>query len=169
MTNQNMSTLLIREYLPSDAPRINQLAVHAFEQFKDAYIDWPVFRSKIANMSALADVGEIVVAELGGRIVGAVAYIGPGASKAEFFRAEWPIMRMLVVAPEARGHGIGRTLARDCLARATRDAASVFALHTSELMQVALPMYRRMGFKRSASAPMIHGVEYAVYIKELDG
>lgn len=63
-----MSMPLIRAYLPSDAPRVNQLAVHAFEQYKDAYIDWPVFRSKIANMSALADVGEIIVAEHDGRI-----------------------------------------------------------------------------------------------------
>lgn len=160
---------LIREYLPSDAASVNELAVQAFEQFKDAYTDWPLFRSRIANFSALAEVGEIVVATLNDRIVGAVAYIGSGAPKAEFFRAEWPIMRMLVVAPEARGHGIGRALAQECLSRAKRDGASVFALHTSELMQVALPMYQRMGFQWAATAPTIHGVKYDVYVKELDG
>ena len=159
----------IREYLPSDALCVNDLAVQAFEQFKDAYTDWPVFRSKIANMSALAEEGEIIVAERDGRIVGAVAYIGSGKPKAEFFRAEWPIMRMLVVAPEARGQGIGRALAQECLGRAKRDGASVFALHTSELMQVALPMYQRMGFKWRSTAPMIHGVKYDVYAKQLDG
>jgi GNAT superfamily N-acetyltransferase len=120
-------------------------------------------------MSALADVGEVLVAELGGRIVGAVAYVGPGVPKAEFFRTEWPIMRMLVVAPEARGHGIGRALAQECLGRAKRDGASVFALHTSELMQVALTMYQRMGFKWRSTASMIHGVKYDVYVKEFDG
>lgn len=35
-----------------------------------------------------------------------------------------------------------RALAEECLRRAERDQASVFALHTSELMQVALPMYQ---------------------------
>ena len=164
-----MSIPLIREYLSSDAACVNELAVQAFEQYKDAYFDWPVFRSRIANLSALADVGEIVVATLNDRIVGAVAYVGPGAAKAEFFRAEWPIMRMLVVAPEARGYGIGRALAQECLCRAKRDGASVFALHTSELMQVALPMYKRMGFKWTSNAPKIHGVKYDVYVKELDG
>ncbi len=159
----------IRDYLPSDALSINEIAVCAFEQFKDEYVDWPVFQSKIANMSAFAEAGEIVVAELDGRIVGAVAYIGPGKPKAEFFRPEWPIMRMLVVAPEARGHGVGRALAQECLNRAKRDGALIFALHTSELMQVALPMYQRMGFRWSSSAPMIHGIKYDVYIKELDG
>ncbi|HCI13041.1 MAG: GNAT family N-acetyltransferase [Gallionellales bacterium GWA2_60_142] len=148
---------------------VNALALSAFEQFKDAYQDWPALRTKIGNMSALANVGEIIVAVVEGQIVGAVAYVGPGAPKAEFFRLEWPIMRMLVVAPDSRGHGVGRTLAEECLRRAKRDQASVFALHTSELMQVALPMYQRMGFKWVASAPPIHGVEYGVYVKELDG
>jgi GNAT superfamily N-acetyltransferase len=160
---------IIREFQSRDSAQVNALALRAFEQFKDAYHDWPGFRAKIGNMSALADVGEVIVAEVAGRIVGAVAYVGPGAPKAEFFRPEWPIMRMLVVAPESRGRGIGGALAQECLCRAKRDGASVFALHTSELMQVALPMYQRMGFKWVSSAPAIHGVEYGVYVKKLDG
>lgn len=159
---------VIREYLPSDSTQVNALALQSFEQFKDAYHDWPAFQAKIGNMSALADAGEIIVAEVEDQIVGAVAYVGPGAPKAEFFRPEWPIMRMLVVAPSSRGRGIGRALAQECLRRAKRDGASVFALHTSELMQVAWPTYQRMGFKRVSSAPAIHGVEYGVYVKELD-
>lgn len=160
---------VIRDFQPSDAPQVNALALRAFEQFKDAYDDWPVFRAKIANLSSMADVGEIIVAAAEARIIGAVAYVGPGAPKAAFFRPEWPIMRMLVVAPDFRGLGIGRTLAEECLRRAQRDGAAVFALHTSELMRVALPMYQRMGFKRVFNAPAIHGVEYGVYLKELDG
>jgi GNAT superfamily N-acetyltransferase len=157
----------LRDFLPEDAVAVDELAVLAFEQYQDAYDDWPTFRSRISSMSALAAAGEIIVAELDGRIVGAVAYIGPGAPKAEFFRAEWPIMRMLVIAPEARGHGIGRALAQACLSRARRDGALTFALHTSELMRVALPMYLRMGFQWQATAPTIHGVKYEVYTKAL--
>ncbi len=159
---------VIRDFLPSDATQVNALALRAFDQFKGNYQDWPAFQTKIGNMSALADVGEIIVAEVEERIVGAVAYVGPDAPKAEFFQPEWPIMRMLVVTPDFRGHGIGRTLAEECLCRAKRDQASVFALHTSELMQIALPMYQRMGFKWVASTFPIHGVAYGVYLKELD-
>lgn len=158
----------IRDYLPSDALSVNEIAVRAFAQYKDKYVDWPVFQSRIANMSTLADAGEIVVAEQEGHIVGAVAYIGPGKPKAEFFRPEWSIMRMLVVAPEARVHGIGRKLAQECINKAKRDGALIFALHTSEIMQIALSMYQRMGFRWSSSVPMIHGVKYNVYIKEID-
>jgi ribosomal protein S18 acetylase RimI-like enzyme len=162
-----MFPLDIREFDLVDAQCVNALALDAFEQFKDAYDDWPAFRARLANMAGLANTGEIIVAELDQQIVGAVAYIGPGRPKAEFFNPEWPIMRMLVVAPTARGLGVGRALVDECLRRARRDGASVFALHTSELMQVALPMYQRMGFEWAASVPDIHGVRYAVYLKKL--
>jgi len=157
-----------RDFQPDDAEAINALAVRAFEQFKDAYEDWAEFRTGLARMSDLAENGEIIVAELDGEIVGAVAYIGPDNAKAEFFEPEWAIMRMLGVAPEARGQGIGKHLAKECLNRAIRDGSSVFALHTSEVMTVARPMYQRMGFEWWSSAPMIHGVSYSIYVKQLD-
>lgn len=119
------------------------------------------------NMSALAEVGEIIVAELAGQIVGAVVYIAAGAPKVVFFQPEWAIMLMLVVSPAARSLGIGRALAEEYQRRAKRDHVTVFALHTSTLMQVTLPMYQRMGFKWVANTPAIYGVEYSVYIKTL--
>lgn len=158
---------MIRDFAPTDAAQLDALAVAAFEQYRDAYADWPAMRARIAAMSALAGSGEIIVAEQGGRIVGAVAYIGPGQPKSDMFQPEWPIMRMLVVAPDMQGHGIGRALAHDCLRRARRDGATVFALHTSAVMQVALPMYLRMGFTRWSDAPAIFGVAYAIYVKDL--
>ena len=162
-------TLLIRNFGQSDSEHVDALALRAFAQFKNAYDDWPAFQAKIAHVSLLADGGEMIVAELEGNIAGAVAYIGPGKPKAAFFRPEWPIMRMLVVDPADRGLGIGRALVDECLRRAMRDGATAFALHTSEIMEVALPMYQRMGFQRIASAPPIHGVAYGVYLKELHG
>ena len=118
-------------------------------------------------MADIASTGELIVAQANGVIAGAVAYVGPGRPKATYFDQDWPIMRMLVVAPEARGQGIARALVRDCLARARRDGASVFALHTSPIMEVALPMYLRMGFRRLRTAPLIHGVDYDVYLMPL--
>lgn len=158
---------VIRSFLPNDASEVDAVALRAFDEFKNAYDDWPAFQAKIASMSSLAEMGELIVAEFEGHIVGAVAYVGPGLPKSPFFRSEWPIMRMLVVSPAARGRGVGRALVEECLRRAKRDGASVFALHTSELMAVALPMYLRMGFKLVSNAPTIHGVEYGVYLKEL--
>ncbi|KAB2964797.1 GNAT family N-acetyltransferase [Zoogloea sp.] len=156
----------IREFNPADALNVNALALRAFEQFQSAYNDWPAFRARVAGMSSLADAGELLVAEIDGQLAGAVAYIGPGKPKPDFFRPEWAIMRMLVVSPDFRGQGIGRALAEKCLQRAKRDKARFFALHTSTIMQVALPMYLRMGFQKALEAPSIYGVEYGVYLKK---
>lgn len=78
---------------------------------------------------------------------------------------DWPIMRMLVVSPQARGAGVGRRLAQECIDRAVRDGADVFALHTSPIMSVALPMYERMGFRLVREVQPVLGVAYAVYLK----
>jgi hypothetical protein len=47
-----------------------------------------------------------------------------------------------------------------------RDGAKVFALHTSPIKAVALPMYERMGFNFLHDAPALPGVPpYAIYLK----
>jgi GNAT superfamily N-acetyltransferase len=161
------SQFTVRSFNPQDADGVNEAAVQAFAQFEGHYEDWPHFRAKIADTASLNNSGEGIVAVCGEAVLGAVTYVGPGRPKASFFQVEWPIMRMLVVRPSARGMGIGHALAAECIARAERDGATVFALHTSPLMSVALPMYLRMGFELHAPAPLIHGVPYNIYLKAL--
>jgi predicted N-acetyltransferase YhbS len=163
-----MSSVSLRTYCEADAPRVNELASAAFDQFRYQYSDWPAMASGAGRMSALADAGEIIVAERDNRIIGAVACIGPGRTKATFFDQSWPIIRMLVVDPLCRGVGVGRSLTEECIKRARHDGSLVIALHTSPIMTVALPMYLRMGFRLARDAPPIHGVPYAVYLKQLD-
>lgn len=163
-----MRPFQLRDYTDADSRAVNTVALSAFEQFSRHYQDWPGFSANIKNMSSLAGVGEIIVAMLDNALIGAVAYVGPGKPKAVYFHTEWSIMRMLVVAPGARGLGVGKALAEECLARARRDGAKAFALHTCEVMSVALPMYLRMGFTLHAQTPLIHGVPYNVYIKRMD-
>ncbi|MCK1359397.1 GNAT family N-acetyltransferase [Bradyrhizobium sp. 199] len=158
---------MLRDYRADDAEAVVRVALAAFAEFEQHYSDWPLFRTHVAKMPELARTGEIIVAEDGGRIVGAVAYVDPQAPKAAFFDPAWPVIRMLVVDPLARGQSIGRQLTEECLRRAERDQSGVIALHTTPIMTVALPMYLRMGFARVGDAPDILGVPYAVYVKSL--
>lgn len=157
----------IRDYREGDRERVNAVALAAFAQFSSLYDNWSAMASGIGNMASLALKGEVIVAERDGAIIGAVAYIPPHAAKADYFDPAWPIIRMLVVDPQARGLGAGRALTDACVARARRDGSPVIALHTSTIMGVALPMYLRMGFSKHRDAPPIHGVTYAVYLKPL--
>jgi ribosomal protein S18 acetylase RimI-like enzyme len=158
---------MLRDYRPDDADAIVRVALAAFAEFEPHFSDWPLFTANVAKMPLLARTGEIIVAEDGGQIVGAVAYVGPQAPKPEFFEPSWPIIRMLVVDPCARGKGIGRQLTEECLRRAERDQSPAIALHTTQIMTVAEPMYLRMGFVRIGEAPDILGVPYGVYVKAL--
>ena len=108
----------IRDYLETDAAAVDRLAVTAFAQFRSHYADWEAMSAGLARMSRLSASGEIVVAESDGGIVGAVAYIPPDRPKAGYFDAAWPLIRMLVVDPAARGRGVGRVLTEACIARA---------------------------------------------------
>jgi ribosomal protein S18 acetylase RimI-like enzyme len=157
----------LRDFKPSDADAVNQLALLAFEQFRGEYSDWQAFSRNIGSMSSLSDAGELIVVTDQEIIVGAVVYVGPHKPKREFFLAEWPILRMLVVNPAHRGHGIGRLLTDECISRAKRDGSKVVALHTSRIMEVALSMYLRMGFEFKQEAPAIFGVPYGIYVKAL--
>jgi ribosomal protein S18 acetylase RimI-like enzyme len=157
----------LRLFRPGDEAAVNEVALAAFEEYRRQYQDWAAFSRIIGNMAALSESGELIVATVEDRIVGAVVYVGPGRKKSDFFLEQWPIMRMLVVAPGCRGRGIGRALAEECIRRAQRDDAPVIALHTTPIMTVALPMYERMGFRYLKEAPKIFGVPYGIYVKEL--
>jgi GNAT superfamily N-acetyltransferase len=162
-----MPSTVLRDFQVADAHKVNQLALAAFEEFSSQYSDWPALASILGRMSALAEHGEIVVAEFAGSILGAVAYIPPHRPKAPYFDKAWPIIRSLVVDPTRRRTGVGRALTAECIRRARRDGSPVIALHTSPIMTVALPMYLRMGFEWHHEALPIYGVPYAVYLKHL--
>lgn len=156
----------LRDYCPTDSKFINNIALSAFEQYKNQYSDWQTFSNKISNMSSLAEHAELIVATIDDNIIGAVAYVPPGKPKG-FFPLEWPVIRMLVVNPDYRGIGIGKSLTEECINRAKRDVSPLIALHTSPIMEIALSMYLRMGFVFEQKAAPIHAVPYNIYIKRL--
>ncbi len=156
----------IRDFQQADAAAVNEVAIKAFAQFKGKYSDWDSFQRGIGRMSELSKTAELIVAEAAGQILGAVGYVGPHIEKG-YFPIEVPCIRMLVVDPQARGNGLGRLLTQACIDRAVRDGASKIGLHTSPVMNVALPLYLRMGFLKDHDIEPIRGVPYAIYYKAL--
>lgn len=160
--------MLIRSYEAADAAAVNKVALAAFAEYEGVYSDWSVLTRAVGAMASLASSGEVFVADDRGEIVGAVAYIPPrGNPRADFFKPEWPIIRMLVVHPRARGKGIGRKLTEACVSLARRDESSVISLHTSPAMEAALALYLKMGFRLERRVPDRFGVPYGVYLLHL--
>lgn len=156
----------IRLYQPSDKTQLTAIALQAFAQFKGCYSDWSVIENAVASMADFADAMDIFVAEESGKIVGGVVYmppLGEGLPNQGYFDSSWAVIRMLVVAPEFRGKGIGKQLTLACLQHAKNNGLNTVALHTSPIMEVALAMYLKIGFSKVKDINPILGVDYAIY------
>lgn len=154
----------LRAYAPADRAAVNAVARAAFVQYARDYADWPGFIEGIGRMAELAADADLLVAECEGRVVGAVAHVGPGRPRSEVFPARWSVIRMLVVDPAQRGRGVGRQLVAGCLRLALDAGAPAVGLHTSPIMASALRMYAAIGFVRDRDLAPIRGVPYGRYV-----
>lgn len=166
--NDNTLAATVRPFAPHDEDAVNAVARAAFAEYEGEYADWPSFIDGIGRMARLAAGGDLLVAEHAGAIVGAVVHIGSGRPRSPIFPDSWSVIRMLVVAPGARGLGIGRQLVVACLECARRDGAPAIGLHTSPLMASALRLYTAIGFTRDTAVPPIRGVPYGRYVLAAD-
>ncbi|MEX2222706.1 MAG: GNAT family N-acetyltransferase [Candidatus Rokuibacteriota bacterium] len=146
----------IRDARPADRAAIEAVTLAAYEQYAGVLPPplWAMYRQSIR--ATLADVRPAaqIVAEDGGALAGTVllfpagAVMGnPGGTR---ITLEWPEVRLLAVAPSARGQGVGRRLMEECIRRATAARAPMLTLHTADIMSVAMRLYERMGFERAA-------------------
>lgn len=152
--DRKMHGLHIRNAHDSDRDAIRDVTLSAFQEYAALMpAHWKDYRQGI--LSRLADVipAEQIVAEQDGAIVGTVLLFPAGTVFAIPDRSPvtiaWPEVRLLAVAPAARGQGIGAALARECVRRARQSGATALTLHTTYMMHVATRMYERMGFVRA--------------------
>lgn len=148
-----MSGVVIRDARPEEFDAVRDLTVGAYQRYAGVMEleAWEGLRGAVMAGLATAEPVERIVAERDGVIVGAVQLYPPAANAyGELMDAVgWPELRLLAVAPDARGQGVGRMLVDECVRRARAWGARELGLHTSRSMEVATGMYERMGFVRA--------------------
>ncbi len=107
------------------------------------------YRAELRDVPSRVRSAEVAVALLDGALVGCVTYVPPGSALDEHHDGE-PSFRMLGVAPEAGGQGVGTALVRWVIGRARAGGHRHLWLYTAEPMRVAQAMYQRLGFARQA-------------------
>lgn len=85
------------------------------------------------------------IAELAGRRAGSILCMRDDAETAR--------LRLLLVEPFARGHGIGATLVNECVAFARAGGYGRLVLWTNAPLVHARPIYERAGFELVAARP----------------
>ncbi|HEX4492274.1 MAG TPA: GNAT family N-acetyltransferase [Acidimicrobiia bacterium] len=137
----------VRAVDPSEYERVGELTVAAYAALRVDHL-FGGYDEHIRAVGERCESTEVLVAELDGRVVGAVTY----ASDPESPWLEWnepgeAQIRLLAVDTDAQGHGIGEALVRACIERA-REQGLTILLHTTNHMPTAQRLYPRMGFTR---------------------
>ena len=137
---------VVRDATAGDRAAIHDVTLAAYEEYAERMRPglWPVYRRNIVETLADPAPALQLVAEDGGAVVGTVLLYPAASGKA--YARPWPEVRLLAVAPAARGRGIGAALMRECIARTRASGVAALSLHTTDVMRVAMAMYERMGF-----------------------
>ena len=148
--------ITIRSGRAEDRAAIEAVTVAAYEQYAAVLPAplWAGYRQNIVATLTAAQPANLIVAEAGGALVGSVLLIpAGGAMAAPGLAASAPLaepeLRLLAVAPAGRGRGVGRRLVEECMHRSRAAGARTLTLHTTDMMEVAMALYERMGFARA--------------------
>ena len=142
----------VREARRSDRRAVRGVLLAAYREYATV-LPPAVFGPYLADILDLdaRAAGRLLVAEHGGRVVGAVTFFEDAAAEGMGWPAGWAGLRALGVDPAVRGHGVGRALMDACLERARAARAPVLCLHTAAFMAAAVVLYEAMGFRRAPS------------------
>lgn len=163
-------TILLRDATPGDFTSIASISVAAYQEYANYLTvgNWQKMQQSLSNVSLTAKTADFIVAKLEDDVVGAVAYYPLGRSNPKFFQSSWASLRLLAVAPNYRGKGIGRLLTQAGIERAKKDNAAGIGLYTSELMTTAQKMYGKLGFQCECELLPMLGLRYCLYLLAIE-
>src|SRR5512136_614828 len=149
-----MTGLHIRDARADDQTAIRDVTVTAYQEYAPVMQEhWGDYLQDILATLANVKPAEQIVAEQNDTIVGTVLLFPAGTilttPNGASVPLTWPEVRLLAVLPAKRGQGIGAALVRECMRRVRQSGAAALTLHTTDMMQVAMRMYERMGFARA--------------------
>jgi GNAT superfamily N-acetyltransferase len=163
--------LVIRDARESERDAIRDLTQRVYAEYATVMApdSWAGLAAAVESALASTDPMERIVAVDEGSLIGSVLLFPPSARAYGDLTgaANNPEFRLLAVAPEARGRGIGRALVDECVRRARRSGATALGLHTSRSMVAAIELYRQMGFVRApeldfqpAGSELVEGYQF---------
>jgi len=138
----------LREARPADHDAIVEVTLAAYQEYATQVPFWAPYRQNILTTLANPKPATQLVAEHDSAIVGTVLLYpaSPAGATAAPGQGRWPEVRLLAVAPSARGQGVAHALMQECVRRARASGADALTLHTMSAMRSALRLYTRMGF-----------------------
>jgi len=169
-------TVEIREARPDEYEEAGRITADAYREFARPGRGWDDYLVRIADIADRARRTTIIVAVEDGEVLGTVTLElegrteeeHDGGNEAEPLAPGEAHVRMLGVAPGARGRGIGRLLMDACIDWSRRAGKTLLTLNTTERMKAARAMYESMGFTPTPDEVFPDGFVLLGYELELD-
>ena len=160
----------VREARPSEYDEAGRVTALAYREFVGPGEDeWEAYLVEIADVRGRADRATILVAVDGDEILGSATLELDDRIDDESrpLAPDEAHIRMLGVAPTARGRGVARRLMAAGEAASLAQGKGRISLHTTQRMIVAQAMYERLGFERIADRVLEDGFVLLTYEKRL--
>lgn len=156
-----------RNATDADINELTALGLTAYSEFANYLTpdNWLLMKTNLESTertSVLLDMSTCIVAVAEERIVGMAYFIASG-HPTPIYPAEWSYVRLVGVAPDCRGMGLGKQLMQQCIALARESGERTIALHTSEIMHAARAIYESLGFTIVKELPEHLGIRYWLY------
>jgi ribosomal protein S18 acetylase RimI-like enzyme len=161
----------IRAAEPTEYQAVGEITAQAYiqdELLAFGESDW--YLGELRDVAKRAAAADVLVAVQDGRLLGTVTCVpSTGGAMAELSRPGESEIRMLAVAPEARGRGAGQALVQACVDRARAAGDTGMVLSTQTVMRAAHRIYERLGFVRAPERDWqpIDGVDFTLVTYEL--
>jgi GNAT superfamily N-acetyltransferase len=154
----------VRRIREEEYAAVGAITIAAYEPFLTGAEDH--YRAQLADVEGRDREAEVWVAtDDDDAILGNVTVCPAGSSWREISRDGEGEFRMLAVAPQAQGQGVGMSLAEMVVERFRADGAGGIALSSLESMAGAHRIYDRLGFHREperdwSPAPGVHLIAF---------
>lgn len=148
----HLMPVTIRLARPEERDAARALTLEAYAQYAETMAPNAWAGLHQALLGALATTGPVthLIAVREDVLVGSVLLFpaADGDTAGIGGRMIWPELRLLAVAPTARGQGVGAALVQACIAHARAAGAETLGLYTGDSMRTAMNLYERLGFTR---------------------
>jgi GNAT superfamily N-acetyltransferase len=141
----------IRDARTEELDQVADLLKKAYSQYESYIPDasWKDYLENIIDVRSRLPEADLIVAEVDGRLAGTVTlYLKYNTPPMEGWPQGWAGIRLLAVHPDYRGRRISRALMEECIRRCRKQGIKTMALHTADIMHVAMSLYEKMGFQR---------------------